>query len=91
MPNETGRGERKRIMQILVVEDHADTRSALQQYLARGGHEVIVAENLRTGIDRERHRLTGWERLRAHQRSAQAREQSAQHCVFRLRISKRCR
>ena len=37
-------------MHILVVEDHDDTRSALEKWLARLGYEVAAAENCRDAL-----------------------------------------
>jgi CheY-like chemotaxis protein len=42
-------------VRILVVEDHEDTRGVLKRCFARSGHEVAVAEDLQSGIDRLEH------------------------------------
>ena len=39
-------------MQILVVEDHADTRNVLTGLLTRWGYDVSPAETLKDGLDR---------------------------------------
>jgi CheY-like chemotaxis protein len=38
-------------MQVLIVEDHQDSREQLERYLTRRGHDVATAGDLRTGID----------------------------------------
>jgi CheY-like chemotaxis protein len=38
-------------MQVLIVEDHRESREQLERYLTRRGHDVAVAGDLRTGID----------------------------------------
>ncbi len=47
--------EHKRPLRILVVEDNADARDMLRDLLTLLGHEVIVAEDGRAGIDKARH------------------------------------
>lgn len=37
-------------MNILVVEDHHDTRSVLERMLSRWGHQVKLAGDVRTGL-----------------------------------------
>src|SRR3981189_614024 len=39
-------------MQILVVEDHQDTRDVLTGLLKRWGHDVSPADSLKSGMDR---------------------------------------
>ena len=39
-------------MQILVVEDHQDTREVLTGLLKRWGHDVSPADSLKSGMDR---------------------------------------
>jgi len=39
-------------MQILVVEDHADTRNVLTNLLTRWGHDVSAADSVKTGLNR---------------------------------------
>jgi len=39
-------------MQILVVEDHADTRNVLTGLLTRWGYDVSAAEDLKHGLER---------------------------------------
>jgi CheY-like chemotaxis protein len=38
-------------MQVLIVEDHQDSREQLERYLTRRGYDVATAGDLRTGID----------------------------------------
>src|SRR6266576_5709620 len=38
-------------MQVLIVEDHRDSREQLERYLTRRGYDVVAAGDLRTGID----------------------------------------
>ena len=38
-------------MQVLIVEDHRDSREQLERYLTRRGYDVTVAGDLRGGID----------------------------------------
>jgi CheY-like chemotaxis protein len=38
-------------MQVLIVEDHQDSREELERYLTRRGYDVTVAGDLRGGID----------------------------------------
>ena len=38
-------------MQVLIVEDHQDSREQLERYLTRRGYDVVTAGDLRTGID----------------------------------------
>src|SRR3954447_1027662 len=38
-------------MRILIVEDHDDTRDALERFLSRCGYGVAVAADLRTAIN----------------------------------------
>ena len=38
-------------MRILIVEDHDDTRDALERFLSRCGYGVAVAADLRTGLN----------------------------------------
>jgi CheY-like chemotaxis protein len=38
-------------MQVLIVEDHRDSREQLERYLTRRGYDVAAAGDLRTGID----------------------------------------
>ena len=35
-------------MRILIVEDHADSRRALERYLSRRGHNVVLAEDVQS-------------------------------------------
>src|SRR4051812_27813443 len=37
-------------MNILLVEDHQDTRSVLKQVMSSWGHEVSAAEDLQSGL-----------------------------------------
>jgi hypothetical protein len=37
-------------MQVLVVEDHQDSREELERYLTRRDYDVAAAGDLRTGI-----------------------------------------
>lgn len=39
-------------MQILVVEDHADTRNVLTRLLTRWGYDVLSADSLKEGLER---------------------------------------
>ncbi|HET9801245.1 MAG TPA: response regulator [Chthoniobacterales bacterium] len=39
-------------MQILVVEDHADTRNVLTGLLTRWGYDVLSADSLKEGLER---------------------------------------
>jgi DNA-binding response OmpR family regulator len=38
-------------MRILIVEDHDDTRDALERFLSRSGYGVAVAADLRTALN----------------------------------------
>src|SRR5205085_10582957 len=38
-------------MRILIVEDHNDTRDALERFLSRSGYGVAVAADLRTALN----------------------------------------
>jgi CheY-like chemotaxis protein len=38
-------------MQVLIVEDHQDSREELERYLTRRGYDVTVAGDLRGGLD----------------------------------------
>ena len=38
-------------MQVLIVEDHQESREELERYLTRRGYDVTVAGDLRGGID----------------------------------------
>ena len=38
-------------MQVLIVEDHRDSREQLERYLTRRDYHVATAGDLRTGID----------------------------------------
>jgi CheY-like chemotaxis protein len=38
-------------MNVLVVEDHSDTRSALERLLSRWGHNVNTAADVRAGLE----------------------------------------
>ena len=38
-------------MRILIVEDHDDTRDALERFLSRCGYGVAVAADLRTALN----------------------------------------
>jgi CheY-like chemotaxis protein len=40
-----------RTMQVLIVEDHRDSRKALQRCLTRCDHDVTIAGDLQTGIE----------------------------------------
>src|SRR6266404_9475090 len=40
-----------RTMQVLIVEDHRDSREMLERYLTRRGYDVATAGDLQTGID----------------------------------------
>jgi len=37
-------------MNILVVEDHEDTRHVLERFLSRKGFEVTIADNVQNGL-----------------------------------------
>jgi len=39
------------VMRILIVEDHDDTRDALERFLSRCGYGVAVAADLRTALN----------------------------------------
>jgi len=86
-------------MQILVVEDHQDTREVLTGLLKRWGHDVYPADSLKSGMDRLDNEPpvdvilsdialpdgTGY----ALVRSAPARETRASHRLVRLHLSER--
>ena len=38
-------------MQVLIVEDHQDSREQLERYLTRRGYDVATAGDLQAGID----------------------------------------
>ena len=38
-------------MQVLIVEDHQDSREQLERYLTRRDYDVATAGDLRTGVD----------------------------------------
>jgi CheY-like chemotaxis protein len=38
-------------MQVLIVEDHRESREQLERYLTRRGYDVAAAGDLQTGID----------------------------------------
>src|SRR5438270_11420848 len=42
-------------MHVLIVEDHRDTRQALERLLGRRGYDVAAAEDIRSGMDFLRH------------------------------------
>jgi PleD family two-component response regulator len=41
-----------RPLRVLVVEDHPDTRRALERILARWGHDVATAGSVSEGVER---------------------------------------
>lgn len=51
-PTQHGEGAEKVMRRILLVEDHAHTRSTLTRLLTQRGHEVAVAENIEEALMR---------------------------------------
>ena len=52
-PAEAG-GTGKRALRILLVDDHVDTCAALEKLLARRGHRVVTAHDVRSAIEAAR-------------------------------------
>lgn len=52
-PAEAG-GTGKRALRILLVDDHVDTCAALEKLLARRGHHVVTARDVRSAIEAAR-------------------------------------
>ncbi len=72
--NDRAAGKTFKPLRILLVEDHQDTRRALSRLLTHFGHEVVIADNVRSAMQIMgsghidmfvmRHRLARWKWLR---------------------------